>query len=64
MINDIVYLRQQAERCRRLAAGCGDARTAQALRLMAEDYEARVAQADMAQADAPIEFMLVTPQQA
>ena len=60
VISDIVYLRQQAERCRRLAADCADARTAHSLRLMAEDYAARAAEAE---ARDPIEIMLVPTRQ-
>ena len=61
MVNDIVYLRQQAERCRRLAADCTDAKTAHSLRLMAEDYAAKAAEA---QTPEPAEFMLVAPRQS
>ncbi|HEV2567232.1 hypothetical protein [Sphingomonas sp.] len=60
MISDSVYLRQQAERCRRLAADCSDARTAHSLRLMAEDYTSRAA---AAAAREPVEFMLVETRQ-
>jgi hypothetical protein len=35
------YLREQAERCRRLAAGCSDAIAARVLRDMAVEYDER-----------------------
>jgi hypothetical protein len=57
---DIVYFRQQAERCRRLAAGCSDVKTSQSLRLMAEDYAARIAQTEESE---PVEVMVITPRQ-
>jgi hypothetical protein len=61
VISDIVYLRQQAERCRRLAADCADAKTAHSLRLMAEDYAARAVQAE---AREPVEMVLVAQPQS
>ena len=59
MGTDIIYLRQQAERCRRLAADCADAKTAHSLRLMAEDYAAR---AVLAETRKPVEPRLLAPQ--
>jgi hypothetical protein len=47
---DIGSLRAQAARCRRLAAGVGDRRTAQALNQMAEEYDARAVAAGEAYA--------------
>jgi hypothetical protein len=35
------YLREQAERCRRLAATCADLKSARVLRDMAVEFEAR-----------------------
>jgi hypothetical protein len=51
---NIANLRQQAERCHRLAAGCGDDRAAHSLRLMGEDFTAR---AVLAETEAPIEIL-------
>ncbi|NNM77454.1 hypothetical protein HJG53_11105 [Sphingomonas sp. ID1715] len=61
MINDVVYLRQQAERCQRLASGCTDVQTAYSLRMMAEDYAQRAREAE---ATKPAELMLVLPTQS
>jgi hypothetical protein len=60
VITDAAYLRQQAERCRRLSLDCTDPQTAHSLRLMGEDYAARAAQAE---AREPVEMLLVTPRQ-
>ena len=40
---DIVHLREQAKRCRRLAADIGDRRTIQALIDLASEYERQAA---------------------
>jgi hypothetical protein len=41
MNTEAIYLLEQAGRCRRLADGVSDERTATTLRLMADEYEAR-----------------------
>jgi hypothetical protein len=38
IIRDKAYLRRQAERCTRLAAGVGDRRARELLEVMARDY--------------------------
>ncbi|WP_167737652.1 hypothetical protein [Sphingomonas parva] len=45
-IDDPAFLRRQADRCRRLAEGCDDVRTARVLRDMAAEYEARALAAE------------------
>jgi hypothetical protein len=38
IIRDMAYLKRQAERCRRLAAGIGDRRASELLEIMAREY--------------------------
>jgi hypothetical protein len=41
LTDDPIRLAAQAERCRRLASGCGDDQTRDTLRQLAHDYERR-----------------------
>jgi len=43
-VSDWAYLKEQAQRCRRLADGINDARTIATLRKMADDSERRAAE--------------------
>jgi hypothetical protein len=56
MPDSIIYLRQQAERCMRLARSSSDRRAAEALRLLGEDFMMKAAKLEKGENDNRIEL--------
>jgi hypothetical protein len=53
VIRDLEYLREQADRCRRLAKAQGEAETAETLREMARQYEDLIDEIERDRRDEP-----------